>query len=171
MVRFVPRMFPVPRSGSPEALLQAGSHPVGVLLAREHVHVDVQRRPGGGLAELAAIQTTFSPCAINRGDEAVPEIVEAELRPAVMVEASSLRRPLEAALRDVRRQVHDDVGCGLRDRSHDRVAVAHVDLVELGVGVEPFAAASREVVENRNALSGRDEPLDEMAADESGSTW
>jgi hypothetical protein len=66
--------------------------------------------------------------------------------------------------------VHDGVGCSLRDRTHDRVAVAHIDLVELRLGVEPFAATSREVVDNRNSLSGRNEPLDEMAADESGST-
>jgi hypothetical protein len=67
-------------------------------------------------------------------------------------------------------EVDDDVRRGSRDLPAQHVGVAHVQLVELGVGMKPFAATSRKIVHDRDVLSARDEPFDEVAADESSST-
>ena len=68
-----------------------------------------------------------------------------------------------------RSQVHDDLGGGPRDGALECRAVTDVELVELRVLVNPGAMTARERVDERRPLSGRDEPLDQMAAEKAGS--
>jgi hypothetical protein len=68
-----------------------------------------------------------------------------------------------------RSEVDDDVGRGPRDRAPEGVCIAHIELVQLGVSVKPVATTARKVVNNRDMLAEGNQPLDEMAADESGS--
>jgi putative flippase GtrA len=81
-----------------------------------------------------------------------------------------LRRPVDGRNEVERSQVDDNLGRCLRDRALERVLVAHVELMEFGIEVKPVAATSREVVHNRYTLAEDNQPVNEMAADESGSS-
>jgi len=66
-------------------------------------------------------------------------------------------------------EMNDVLGRCAGDHTSERVAIAHVGHMELGARMKPLAASSRKIVHDRDVVANRDEPLDEVTADKSGS--
>ena len=99
----------------------------------------------------------------------MPEGLDEEAHRPDAVHGQVVDRPLDRdAHVGLGREVEAHLGPHLVEETLDLLRLPHVGDDEARAGVNPLAAARREVVEHRDLVSSRHERVDDVRADETG---